>query len=96
MSTISSSVFCGTLSRVLSTRWMFSISAGGFTLMSLMCATSSSIGEMIVWRALQGFIGGGMIPTAFAASYTVFPKRAQGGVMALVGLTVMAGGRREA
>ena len=29
-----------------------------------------------------------MIPTAFAAAYTVFPKRAQGMVMALVGLTV--------
>ena len=33
----------GTLSRVLSTRWMFVISAGGFTLMSLMCATATSI-----------------------------------------------------
>src|ERR671938_583550 len=43
----------GTLSRVLSTRWMFVISAGGFTLMSVMCALSSSIGEMILWRALQ-------------------------------------------
>ena len=43
---------------------------------------------MIVYRAIQGFIGGGMIPTAFAAAYTVFPQRAQGMVMALVGLTV--------
>jgi DHA2 family multidrug resistance protein len=39
-----------TLSRVLSTRWMFVISAGGFTLMSLMCATSSTIGEMRTGR----------------------------------------------
>jgi DHA2 family multidrug resistance protein len=78
----------GTLSRVLSTRWMFVISSSGFTLMSVMCAMSSSMEEMIVWRALQGFIGGGMIPTAFAASYTIFPRRAQAPVMALVGLTV--------
>ena len=63
----------GTLSRVLSTRWMFSIAAGGFTLMSLMCALSTSIDEMILWRALQGFIGGGMIPTVFAAAFTIFP-----------------------
>src|SRR6188768_3509581 len=55
----------GTLSRVLSTRWMFVTAAAGFTLMSVMCALSSSINEMIVWRALQGFIGGGMIPTVF-------------------------------
>ena len=28
---------------------------------------------MIVWRALQGFIGGGMVPTVFASAYTIFP-----------------------
>src|SRR6476469_944007 len=62
----------GMLSRVLSTRWMFTISAGGFTIMSLLCATATSIEQMIFYRALQGFIGGGMIPTVFAAAYTIF------------------------
>ncbi|AWM87482.1 MFS transporter [Microvirga sp. 17 mud 1-3] len=76
----------GTLSRVLSTRWMFVISASGFTLMSLMCATSTSINEMIVWRALQGFIGGGMIPTVFASAYTVFPPEKRPVISPLIGL----------
>ena len=76
----------GTLSRVLSTRWMFSVSAGGFTLMSLMCATSSSIGEMIVWRAAQGFIGGGMIPTVFASAFTIFPPSKRTIVSPMIGL----------
>ena len=76
----------GTLSRVLSTRWMFVIASGGFTLMSLMCATSTSIGEMIVWRALQGFIGGGMIPTVFASAYTIFPPSKRGAITPLIGL----------
>ena len=78
----------GFLSRGLSTRVLFTISAAGFTLSSLLCATATSIEEMIAYRALQGFIGGAMIPTAFAAAYTVFPKKAQPPVMALVGLTV--------
>jgi DHA2 family multidrug resistance protein len=78
----------GFLARAMSTRILFVISAGGFTLASALCATATSIDQMIVYRALQGFIGGGMIPTAFAAAYTVFPKRAQPAVMALVGLTV--------
>ena len=78
----------GYLSRALSTRVLFTISAAGFTLASVLCATATTINEMIVYRAFQGFIGGGMIPTAFAASYTVFPKKYQGAVMALVGLTV--------
>ena len=33
---------------------------------------------MIVWRAMQGFIGGGMIPTVFAAAYTIFPRSQHG------------------
>ncbi len=78
----------GFLARALSTRVLFTVSAAGFTAASVLCATATNINEMIVYRAFQGFIGGGMIPTAFAAAYTIFPKRAQAPVMALVGLTV--------
>src|SRR5450432_233062 len=52
----------GFLSRAIGTRYMFAISAGGFTFASLMCGLSTSITSMIFWRAVQGFIGGGMIP----------------------------------
>ena len=72
----------GFLARALSTRILFSVSAAGFTAASVLCATASSIDQMIVYRAIQGFIGGGMIPTAFAAAYTIFPQRAQAPVMA--------------
>src|SRR6266852_4386464 len=64
----------GYLSRALGTRVVFAISAGGFTAASFLCGTASSINEMILWRAVQGFIGGGMIPTVFATAYTVFPR----------------------
>src|ERR1700688_1392975 len=62
----------GFLSRALGTRILFALSAAGFTLASIMCGTSSSIDSMIVWRALQGFIGGGMVPTVFASAYLIF------------------------
>src|SRR5271170_721213 len=51
----------GFLSRALGTRIMFAISAAGFTIASLMCGLTSSMEQMIVWRAIQGFIGGGMV-----------------------------------
>eukprot|EP01037_Dinobryon_pediforme_P026935 gene26935-29630_t len=76
----------GYLSRAISTRWMFTISAAGFTLMSFFCAGASTIGEMIFWRALQGFIGGGMIPTVFAAAFTIFPPSKQPIVAPVIGL----------
>src|ERR1700738_317243 len=64
----------GFLSRALGTRILFAISAAGFTIASFLCGFASSIEQMIVWRAIQGFLGAGMIPTVFASAYTVFPR----------------------
>src|SRR5437764_7956684 len=76
----------GFLSRALGTRILFAISAAGFTAASLMCGLSSSINEMIVWRAIQGFIGGGMIPTVFATAYIIFPRSRMNLVAPMIGL----------
>ena len=51
-----------------------------------MCGLSSSINEMIFWRAVQGFIGGGMIPTVFATAFTIFPRSKLGMISPLIGL----------
>src|SRR5437762_9713575 len=63
----------GFLSRMLSTRVLFTIAAAGFTAASALAATATNIDQMIVYRAVQGFIGGGMIPSVFAAAFTIFP-----------------------
>jgi DHA2 family multidrug resistance protein len=76
----------GFLSRALGTRILFAIAAGGFTAASLMCGLSSSMNEMIFWRAVQGFIGGGMIPTVFATAYIVFPRSKYAIVTPMIGL----------
>jgi len=64
----------GFLSRAFGTRLLFAISASGFTIASFVCGFASSIEQMILWRAIQGFLGAGMIPTVFASAYTVFPR----------------------
>jgi DHA2 family multidrug resistance protein len=51
----------------------FTISVLGFTLASAACAMAWNIQSMMVFRAIQGFLGGGMIPSAFAALYMMFP-----------------------
>ncbi|WP_207485756.1 DHA2 family efflux MFS transporter permease subunit [Arenibaculum pallidiluteum] len=76
----------GILGRLLSTRVLYTLSAAGFTLMSLACAFASNIESMIVFRALQGFLGGAMIPTVFATSYALFPRERQAGVSVMIGL----------
>ncbi|CAH2604512.1 DHA2 family efflux MFS transporter permease subunit [Rhodovastum atsumiense] len=62
----------GWLARVFSTRWVFTASAIGFTLTSIGCGFAWSIGSMVAFRAVQGFVGGAMIPLAFATGYTLF------------------------
>ena len=44
----------GWLSRVMSTRWLFCVSAAGFTVTSLLCGWAWDIQSMIVFRALAG------------------------------------------
>jgi len=76
----------GYLARMLSTRVVFTVSAAGFTLASAMAATATNIDQMIIYRAAQGFIGGGMIPSVFAAAFTIFPASKRSIVSPIIGL----------
>jgi DHA2 family multidrug resistance protein len=76
----------GFLSRMLSTRVLFAASAAGFTAASALAATATNIDQMIVYRAIQGFIGGGMIPSVFAAAFTIFPPSRRAMVSPMIGL----------
>ena len=78
----------GFLSRALGTRTLFATAAAGFTLASFMCGISTNLNEMIFWRLVQGFIGGGMIPTVFASAYLIFPRSRMGLITPLIGLVV--------
>jgi DHA2 family multidrug resistance protein len=62
----------GWLTRVFSTRWLFTLSAAGFTLASMLCGLAWNIQSMIVFRALQGLLGASMIPIVFTSSFYFF------------------------
>src|SRR3982075_4278994 len=59
----------GFLSRAFGTRLLFAASRAGFTIASFLCGFASTIEQMGVWRAIQGVLGAGMIPTVFASAY---------------------------
>ena len=79
----------GWLARAFSTRILFVLSCGGFTLMSLCCVFAWNLQSMVVFRAFQGLFGGAMIPTVFAVIYTLFPRRLQPAMVIVVGMVVM-------
>lgn len=76
----------GWLAHVFSTRWLFTTSALTFTLASTACAFAWNLESMIAFRAIQGFLGGAMIPTVFATAYALFPRDRQAGVTVVIGL----------
>ncbi|CAA2138836.1 DHA2 family efflux MFS transporter permease subunit [Hyphomicrobium sp. ghe19] len=76
----------GFLARALSTRVLFFTAAVGFTAASALCATATTIDQMILYRAIQGFIGGGMIPSVFAVAFTLFPPSKRNIVSPMIGL----------
>jgi DHA2 family multidrug resistance protein len=70
----------------LSTRWLFALSAGLFTISSALCGMAWDIDSMILFRVLQGFTGGAMVPTVFATGFAMFsgPQRAM--IPAILGM----------
>lgn len=81
----------GVLTRILTMRWLFVSATTVFTLASLGCAASDSFATLIVWRVVQGFAGGTLIPAVFAAVFLLFPLHRQGLATTLAGvLAVLA------
>lgn len=78
----------GYLSRMMSTRIYFVGSAIGFTIASLLCGLAWNIESMIFFRVLQGFLGGGMIPTTLGSIFLLFPPEKRTLPTVLVGLAM--------
>jgi DHA2 family multidrug resistance protein len=74
------------LSQAISTRWLFTASAVLFTLSSLLCGMAWSIQSMIVFRAVQGFVGGAMVPTVFATGFALFTGKKRAMIPAILGM----------
>ena len=75
----------GWLTRVFSTRWLFTASALGFTFASMLCGLAWNIDSMIMFRALQGLLGASMIPTVFTSSFHYFEGHRRVYAAAVVG-----------
>ena len=76
----------GMLSRLLSTRVLFVSATLGFTAASALCATATSLTQMILYRALQGFSGGAITPSVFPVLYTKFRGPQLATLMVLISL----------
>jgi DHA2 family multidrug resistance protein len=81
----------GWLAARLGRRRLLLIAITGFTAASVLCGIATGIGEMVVFRLLQGLFGAALIPLSQSSLLDVFPREKHGSAMALWGMGVMVG-----
>jgi len=81
----------GWLASVLGRRRLLLIAIGGFTIASVLCGIASDIGQMVVFRLLQGLFGAALVPVSQSTLLDVFPREKHGAAMAMWGMGVMVG-----
>jgi DHA2 family multidrug resistance protein len=70
---------------------VFLVSVAGFTIASVLCGLSSSLGEIVAARLLQGVFGAALVPLSQAVLLDINPREKHGSAMAVWGMGVMIG-----
>ena len=79
----------GFLTARLGMRWLFVSAVTVFTVASVGCSESETFAALIVWRIIQGFAGGTLIPAVFSAVFLLFPVRSQGLATTIAGVAAV-------
>jgi DHA2 family multidrug resistance protein len=79
----------GWMAQRLGRKNFFIICLGLFTVSSVMCGFSWSLGSLLFFRVFQGFAGGGMVPVAQSILADSFPPEKRGQAFALFGVAVV-------
>ena len=79
----------GWLSAHLGRRNYFLLSIAVFTLASALCGMASSLGQIILFRVIQGLAGGGLQPSSQGVLLDSFPPEKQGSAQTLFGLAAL-------
>jgi MFS transporter, DHA2 family, multidrug resistance protein len=79
----------GWLSAHLGRRNYFLLSIAVFTISSALCGMAGSLGQLILYRVIQGLAGGGLQPSSQGVLLDAFPQEKQGMAMTLFGLAAL-------
>ncbi len=81
----------GWLAEKIGRRQLFLWSVAGFVAASMLCGLAQSLGQMVVFRMLQGAFGAFIAPLAQAFILDAWPRAKHGQAMALWGVGIMIG-----
>jgi DHA2 family multidrug resistance protein len=79
----------GWLSARLGRRNYFMLSIAVFTLASALCGMATSLGQIILFRVIQGLAGGGLQPSSQGVLLDSFPPEKQGAAQTVFGIAAL-------
>src|SRR6266478_5440804 len=79
----------GWLSAHLGRRNYFLLSIAIFTLASALCGMATSLGQIILFRIIQGLAGGGLQPSSQGVLLDAFPPEKQGAAQTMFGVAAL-------
>src|SRR6266852_1087190 len=79
----------GWLSAHLGRRNYFMLSIAVFTIASGLCGMATSLGQIILFRVIQGLAGGGLQPSSQGVLLDAFPPEKQGAAQTMFGVAAL-------
>ena len=79
----------GWLAAHLGRRNYFLISIAVFTISSVLCGMATSLGQLLLFRVMQGLAGGGLQPSSQSILLDSFPTEKQGAAQTLFGVAAL-------
>lgn len=84
-------VLTGWISMRIGRRRLFLAAIVGFTITSLLCGTSTNLGELVFYRVLQGFASAPLLPVSQAIMLDTYPRRRHGFAMSIWSMGMILG-----
>ena len=81
----------GILAARLGRKRLFIWAVIGFTLASMLCGAAQSLGQVVLFRLLQGVFGACLVPLSQSVLLDTYPPHRHGSAMAMWGVGVMVG-----
>ncbi len=70
---------------------VFVLSIGGFTIASVLCGMAQSVGQIVLFRLIQGACGGALVPLSQTVLMELYPGEKRGRALAMWGIGVQVG-----
>ncbi|MBV9860225.1 MAG: DHA2 family efflux MFS transporter permease subunit [Alphaproteobacteria bacterium] len=67
------------------------VAVAGFTAASVLCGMAQSLGQIVLFRLLQGCFGASLVPLSQSVLLSTYPRERHGWAMAIWGVGVMVG-----